>query len=110
MGTLLFLLLLFFVIIPIGRVAWAMWRQYRMVKRQFRQAREMQDAFRRAARGERGADPGRPEPHKKKIDPEVGEYVAFEEVATFRETDEQPSGTPITPGQQIEDADWEEIR
>ena len=114
MGTLLFLLLFFFVLLPLGRIAWAAWQQYRLIKRHMRQAQEFQDTFRRAqqeAYGDRHTQP-HSQPRKKKIARDVGEYVAFEEVRVYAASepaDDAPAAS--TPsGSQVEDADWEDIR
>lgn len=54
-----------------------------------------------------------PTQRRKKIDPEVGEYVKFQEI-TVTETTQQPTGdTPHTSypiEQQITDAEWEDIK
>lgn len=111
MGTFLFLLLFFFVLLPLGRAAWAFWRQYSAVKRQFRAAEEFRQAYRRAAGY--GDAPDTEARHgrtrKKKIARDVGEYVAFEEVRTYGD-DPAPSARPGKPEPQVEDADWEEIK
>ncbi|MDE6271319.1 MAG: DUF4834 family protein [Muribaculaceae bacterium] len=110
MGTILFLLLFFFVLLPLGRVAWAFWRQYRAVKRQFRQA----FGGREEAAGARSRQqPDTPPVKKKKIARDVGEYVAFEEIRTYTETDDHTEYTEYTSTRvesQVEDADWEEIK
>lgn len=119
MGTFLFLLLFFFVLLPLGRAAWAFWRQYHAVKRQFRAADEFRRAYRRAAEGFGGADAAadsdsRRKPRKKKkIARDVGEYVAFEEVRVFTAESDEPSTSSGGSGAsepQVEDADWEEIK
>lgn len=111
MGTFLFLLLFFFVLLPLGRAAWAFWRQYSAVKRQFRAAEEFRQAYRRAAGYGDAPDTEAPHgrPRKKKIARDVGEYVAFEEVRTYGD-DPAPSARPGKPEPQVEDADWEEIK
>lgn len=54
-----------------------------------------------------------PPPRKKKIDPETGEYVKFQEVkveATLSETDADGTrSSHIQVEEQIVDIDWEEI-
>lgn len=114
MGTLLFLLLFFFVLLPLGRIAWAAWQQYRLLKRHMRRAQEFQDSFRRArqeAGGESDERPRHSRTRKKKIARDVGEYVAFEEMRTYSDPDTADTPPPTPPaGSQIEDADWEDIR
>lgn len=113
MGTILFLLLFFFVLWPLGRVAWAMWRQYRAVKRQFRQAFGGRDG---SAGRRQDAPQTEPPVKKKKIARDVGEYVAFEEIRTFTATDDEGNRTEyaertsVSVESQVEDADWEEIK
>lgn len=45
----------------------------------------------------------------KKISPDVGEYVEFEEITYYAETTTQ-SPAPFKPEPQIEDADWEDLK
>lgn len=111
MGTIIFLLLFFFVLLPLGRVVWAVWRQYRMLRRHMRQA----EAFGEAFRSGRGTAPREEKPaRKKKIARDVGEYVAFEEMRVYTRsetttTDSDGSTTRVTVESQVEDAEWEEI-
>lgn len=111
MGTILFLLLFFFVLLPLARIAWAAWRQYRLLRDHMRRAQEFEDRFRRAAGATDSAhEPQQPAARKKKIDPDVGEYVQFEEMRVYAsdDIDEAPAATEA-PAEQIEDADWEDI-
>lgn len=102
MATFLFLLLIFFVIIPLFKSAMAIYRAHRA-------ARQFFDQFRRQA-GEGRAPEPQPQPQKpkKKINAEDGEFVQFEdlpgETVEYRET-----YTEITVEQQIVDAEWEDI-
>ncbi len=58
----------------------------------------------------RHSDP-QPQPRKKKIDPNVGEYVAFEEMTATESTTTSSNGTRTYKAtSQIEDAVWEEIK
>ncbi len=115
MATILFLLLFFFVLLPIGRAAWAFWRQYSAVKRQFRAADEFRRAYQRAASGAREAA-SQPRRRKKKIDSDVGEYVAFEEIRTYTDgsgsadVHAEAASARFSAEQQVEDADWEDIK
>lgn len=110
-GTLLLLLFIFFVVIPLGKILWRVWS----ITRTMREARRrMDDAMRGAyddtTAGKRpGASPAR---KKKKIDPSVGEYVAFEEVSCDIGTASAADNTTRTVKveSQIEDAVWEEIK
>lgn len=48
---------------------------------------------------------------RKKIDPNVGEYVEFEEISVYSSTNTyQEREVKFTPEQQIEDAEWEDIK
>lgn len=74
--------------------------------------RQMDNAARASApRGSRNSrQPRRP---RKKIDPDVGEYVAFEEVetrASASATSSAGSASTFKAESQVEDAIWEEIR
>lgn len=114
MSTLLFLLLFFFVLLPLGRIGWAMWRQYRLIKRHMRQAEEFRQAFEGAAgRGGSRREEPQPAPRKKKIAEDVGEYVAFEEVRVYNSESDvttEADTTQVRAEAQVEDADWEEIK
>lgn len=98
---LILFLIFYFILWPVCRVAW---RGYKLHRR-----------WRQATAGMRGGyppPPPRPPRKKKKIDPSVGEYVAFEEIAcnTTVEAETSADGSSrITVESQIEDATWEEI-
>lgn len=110
MTTFFLLLILFFIIYPMLRALWAGFKLHR----NWRKATEgFRDAYRRAA----GSQPQQPKPKKKKIDPNVGEYVAFEEIKTettaYSSTETSADGTTTTEikvESQIEDAVWEDIK
>ena len=112
MGTILFLLLFFFVLLPLGRVAWAVWRQYSTLRKHMRSAQAFGDAFREQQEAARRQQekPAR----KKKIARDVGEYVAFEEMRVYTRSetttvDADGTTTRVTVESQVEDAEWEEI-
>lgn len=110
MGTFLFLLLLFFVIIPLIKVGWRIWQAQRTFSRMQQQMHDTMYGGRRPGAGTATATPKR---RKKKIDPEMGEYVAFEEVrAEASQTTETNAGGTgsFRTESQVEDAVWEEIR
>ncbi len=104
MLTFFLLLLLFFIVIPALRVMWRISQIRSAFKKQQQRANDM---FNRARQP-------RPEPRKKKkIDPNVGEYVAFEEIktsTTVTESAEPDGSTRIKVESQIEDAVWEDIK
>lgn len=107
MGTFLLLLLLFFIVIPLCQVLWRLWQvrsQYKAMRRQ------MEDAFRGAGSRQDARGGKRPSARpRKKIDPDDGEYVEFEEIKC--ETAEvHVSGTEVRAENQVEDAEWEEIK
>lgn len=108
MGTFLFLLLLIFVIIPLVKVAWRIYQAQRTFSRMQQQ---MRDAMYGSAAGGRAGHPGTaPRRKKKKIDPAMGEYVAFEEVAAAAAETAAGDTTTFRAESQVEDAVWEEIR
>lgn len=123
MGTFLLLLIIFFIVIPLVKALAAVWRarrQYRDFEDQFRRAFFCENgqaatgsASARARRNKTGAT--KRAPAKKKIDPNVGEYVDFQEVRNT--TTETPSSsaststyTHVRVESQIEDAEWEDIK
>ena len=109
MGTFLFLLLFFFIILPLCQIALKVWR----FNRRWKEAtREMRDAYNKA---QEQADDLQNKQKKKKIDPSVGEYISFEEIniettSTTDTSSETKTSTYIKVESQIEDADWEEIK
>lgn len=58
--------------------------------------------------GQRSRNAPHPRRHRKKIDPDVGEYIEFEEVSTV--TTYTHTETRYEIEEQIEDADWEDIK
>lgn len=106
------------------RPAWKVWKAVNAARRQ---AREMNDAFNRAAgidpeEARRHADSRKqssrkggwtaPVPRRKKIDPEVGEYVKFKEIDSETTTisdDGKNTSRTTTVEQQVEDVRWEDI-
>jgi len=112
MGTFFLLLFIFFIVIPLCRVAW---RAY-LLHRQWRRATDdLRNAF--GANSGQSSHRSEPEPtprrRKKKIDPNVGEYVAFEEIKTEAKATETGTGdksSSFRTEPQVEDAVWEEIK
>lgn len=113
MGTILFLLLFFFIILPLFKIVWRGWQ----FTRRWKDATAgMREAYNRAAAD---AADGRKQyrkssAKKKKIDPSVGEYVTFEELNVDTTTTEKTSSDGKTASvrveSQVEDAVWEEIK
>ena len=112
MGTIILILFIIFVVWPLCKL---IWRGYQ-VHQQWKKATEgMRDAFNQSrqpgSNGQRqqGAKRGR----KKKIDPNVGEYVAFEEIScnvNSQSTTDASGQTHTRTESQVEDAVWEEIK
>lgn len=101
MGTFLLLLILFFVVWPLVKGILALYRARRAARKYFEQ-------FRRNA-GPQQQKPG-PQPPKarKKINPDDGEFVSFEEIPGKNNSDDKPR-TKGTVEQQIVDVEWEDI-
>ena len=88
------------------------------IKKQSRQMYEQMynGARRETQQSRREAGWSEPQPHRKKIDPNVGEYVAFQEITTTTETEttttDHATGaneTTYTVEQQVTDAEWVDI-
>lgn len=109
MGTFLFLLFVFFIVIPVVRVVITIWRARRQTRRFFDQFRNATGTGASSQTGRKEA-PRQPKT-KKKIDPSVGEYVAFEEIKTETTTaDARDAKTYTEVEQQIVDVEWEDIK
>lgn len=103
---LIFGLIFYFILWPIGKL---MWRGYKLQQEWQKATAGMRGAYEDAARRRQEQ---KPHAKKKKIDPSVGEYVAFEEIKieTTRETHTSGDGrTSVRVESQIEDAVWEEL-
>lgn len=105
----IFILLLVFVFVPLGKIAYRVWQ----AQRRWQQAAQgMRDTFNRAAGQQK---PEQPPVKKKKIDPSVGEYVAFEDIAcdvktSTTYTDSQGNTGTVYTESRVEDAVWEDIK
>lgn len=102
------LLLILFIVLPLIRVGIRIW-QFRRQMRNF-----MNDPF---GTGQNTAGRSRRQPeqppqrHKKKIDPDVGEYVAFTEVTVESTVSDGTTEIhTVETEQQIEDVEWEDIK
>ncbi len=113
MGTILLILLIWFIIIPIARVLWAGRKVYKQYKRAAEQATGQAGNPYRQRQEHRGGW-GERQHQKKKFDRNVGEYVDFEEIETPLPHSTTASGNTQPPHSrsesQIEDAEWEEIK
>ena len=106
------LFIIFFLVLPILRAALFVHKARQQVRDMFgggaqRQNREQNER----------QEPEQPAPRPKKIDPNVGEYVEFEEIKTSSQTTvtdadgttEYRRVSETVREEQIEDADWEDL-
>lgn len=113
----LLLFLLYFVVVPLVKIGTKIYQARKSWRDMYRtmsgaggfgqQSRQSQNGYGRAH------DP-QPKRKKKKIDPSVGEYVAFEEISVAESETKSSSDNGkkgfYTEEQQIEDAVWEDIK
>jgi hypothetical protein len=106
MGTILFLLLLFFVIIPLFKIGGAFWN----ARRQFKQFYNTMSGDGHQNNQSRQTEQHEG-PKRKKYAPTDGEYVAFEDIeVTETRTEQDGSKQSRTHSeQQIVDVEWEDI-
>lgn len=106
MATFLLLLLLILVVWPLVRGMIAIARARRSARRFF-------DQFRQAAGsadGNRGQQAEQPQPKpRKKINPDDGEFVAFEDLPGDSSSDRSTFAS-VEVEQQIVDVEWEDIK
>ena len=113
MGPFILLLLIFFVVIPVCKLLWRGWQFHRRWKDA---TANLRDAYARAYgdRTRSGRQSHQPKRKKKKIDPNVGEYVAFEEIHVSQTTTSQAGdthgNTSFRAESQVEDAVWEDVK
>lgn len=84
-----------------------------MFHRQWKQATDnLRNAFNGGGRDGSSQQPEQPKRKKKKIDPNVGEYVAFEEIKVSAETTTETgdSYSSVRTESQIEDITWEDVK
>lgn len=111
MSFILILIFIFF-IWPLIRVFWTIHK----VRSKARKAYEQMygDAFGSQQQSQQSRKPGwtRPQQKPKRIDPSVGEFVSYEEVAveTRVESDSQTERTEYRREAQITDAEWEDVK
>lgn len=107
MVLLLWLLLIFFVIIPLFKAGMAVYRARKSAKQFF-------DQFRQAAgqqtRSDYGASHQRPVRKRKKINAEDGEFVSFEDIPGATPSEQSGTEANIVVEQQIVDVEWEDIK
>lgn len=112
-SLLLIFILVFFIVIPLFRVGMAVYR----ARRQMREFARRVNNFGNNPYGNRsgGETPRQENPKpRKKIDPSVGEYVSFEEIAVSRVTTGDTGSKGKTrqatkTESQIVDVEWEDI-
>lgn len=125
LGLFLLFLFVFFIVVPVVRLTLMFFRLRSQARRFFdgmnggsSQADGRQSGSRQSgARQRRSGGTTNPEQPRKKIDPRVGEYVEFEEIACNVTTDSATgtttrttTSTRIKVESQIEDAEWEDIK
>ncbi len=113
--TFIITLILIFIIWPVIKAAWHIYRLQNQAKQMFSQAANSQQSAHRRDTQQRKAGWSTPVNRKeKKIGRDVGEYVAYETIAISETTstdsatsENQAYGTSTES--RISDADWEEI-
>lgn len=117
MGTFLLALFIIFIVIPLCRVAWTIYKLRRDTRKAFNQFQSgMNNQSRERQRENRPA--GWQTPHKeKKIDRSQGEYIEYEEISvtessTTTTSDGETTGTieETETNRRIVDVEWEDIR
>ena len=107
------LVILFIYFVCFYALPWLMRYARRRVLRKFASGLGFDpDAFTAKAGPRRGHAQPRPEPRKKKIDPSMGEYVAFEEIheTKTRSSSSQSTRRTVYNESQVVDAEWEDIK
>lgn len=100
--------LVYFVAIPLWRVYSAVNRQRRAMRDFFGQARSGQQNDRSRSGFSRPSQQPR---RKKKIDPNIGEYVEFEEIESTTTTQTaEGTTTDYRRESQVTDVEWEDVK
>lgn len=117
MLQLLILLLVIFVLWPIARAVWMVYKLRRQARKAFEQFGQQQEAYRRRQEAEHRPAGWQPAPQRKKIiGKDQGEYVEWEEVTVTVETtttensSERDVKNRTAAEPQISDAEWEDIK
>lgn len=108
--TFILLLIVIFVVWPIVRVLYAIYRLRSQTREAFRRAADAASAGQ--SRRNKAGWSRTSRPHKKVIDPGEGEYVEWEEITVTQSTDTSSSGqadTHTVTEQQVTDVEWEDI-
>lgn len=113
MLSFLFLLLIFFILWPVLKTGWRIWRQMSQVRRFMADPEgEMRRQARKNAGGANRTQASRPG-RKKKIPRDVGEYVAFTEIevsADERARSANTQETSFKAEEQVSDIKWVDIK
>lgn len=107
MVLLLWLLLIFFVIIPLFKAGVAVYRARRAAKQFFNQFRHTAG---HKSNHDYGAETAYPARKRKKINAEDGEFVAFEDIPGDTTSEQPGAETKIVVEQQVVDVEWEDIK
>ena len=105
MTTFLLLLLIFFVVIPLIKSMTAVYRARKAARRFFDQFRQDTDPHSRRRDNPR-QQPPRP---RKKINPDDGEFVQFEDLPADSSTKKKTVSETVVE-QQVVDVEWEDIK
>ena len=111
MSIIAFILLVFiivFIIVPLVKIGYGVWRARRNWNEAMNRFRQAAGYGETTNNGPAPAPTGR---RKNKLDPDVGEYVAFEEITVETgATAGSASARPSAAEDQIEDVSWEDIK
>ncbi len=109
--SLLILALVVFILWPLIRTAFAIYRLRKGAKQAFRQAQRQAEEQQRYNRpgGWSGTQQSTQRPKKKKITSDQGEYIDWEEIPSSPDSTPH-SSTSFASEQQIVDAEWEDIK
>lgn len=113
MGSFLLLLFIIFIVIPLGRLLWTLFKVRSNYKKAVNNARQAQASY--EARNRPGGWSAPRRERAKKVNPNVGEYVEWEDVEVTSTTTQETSKS--SPGkttryfeERISDVEWEEIK
>lgn len=114
MGSFLLLLFIIFIVIPLGRLLWTVFKVRSNYKKAVNNARQAQASYQAQNRPGGWSAPRRE--RAKKVSPNVGEYVEWEDVEVTSSTTAQET-SKSSPGkttryfeERISDVEWEEIK
>lgn len=99
------ILIFVFVVIPLIRLAAAIWRAQRAAKSYINNFKKQTENYRKA-----NSQQPEPQKKKKKIDPSDGEFVNFEELPSEAEATQSSKTTYVEIEQQVVDVEWEDIK